>query len=106
MTNWVPIVVALAGGGTIGAIISQLLASRNASRRERESRRQNFSIQNFAAQREALVKMQELASTISREIATEYLRRLDRGDFKYFDTYPTKAIGEKLTEEVVLTIGR
>lgn len=45
------------------------------------------------------MKLQELANSISREIANENLRRRRAGDYDYFGTQPSKAMGQKMLEQ-------
>ena len=60
MTHWPAtfstVATLLVGGGL--AMAGQALADRRARRREREARRENFHIQSFTVQQEALMKIQ------------------------------------------------
>jgi hypothetical protein len=100
MTHW-PATLSTAltlivGGGL--AMAGQALADRRARRREREGRRESFLIQNFAAQQEALMKLQELATKFSARVRGEDLKRLKEGDYKPFDSGITRRMGENLIE--------
>lgn len=83
MSDWptvVNTVVSLMAGGGI-AIAGQSLADRRAQRREREARREDFRVKNFTTQREALMRVQDIAATISAELSAEYSRQAEAGVF-------------------------
>jgi hypothetical protein len=85
MTHWPAtlstIVTLVAGGGL--AMAGQALADRRARRREREARRETFRMQNFTAQREALIKLQEMVEEFSRKLIDEAIRRQDDGQYGF-----------------------
>lgn len=66
-------VVTLVAGGAL-AMAGQALADRRARRRDREARRETFLTQNFTAQQEALMKIQELVEEFSARLIAQYRR--------------------------------
>jgi hypothetical protein len=82
VTEWPTIantLISLIAGGGI-AIAGQALADRRAGRREREARREDYKISSFAAQREALMKVQDIAARISGELSAEHSRQDKTGE--------------------------
>lgn len=102
MTDWPTIVntlVSLTAGGGI-AIAGQSLADRRADRREREARREDYRISTFTAQREALMKVQDIAASISGELSAERSRQDKTGERFAPDTRET--INRKMSEIAAL----
>jgi len=82
MTDWLTVVntlVSLIASRGV-AIAGQSPADRRAGRREREARREDCRISSFAAQREALMRVQDIASIISGELSAKYSRQDETGE--------------------------
>jgi hypothetical protein len=98
MTDWPTVVntlVSLIAGGGI-AIAGQSLADRRASRREHKARREDYRISSFNAQREALMKVQDIAASISRELSDENFRQEKTGE--HFTPETPETINRQLSE--------
>jgi hypothetical protein len=82
------------GGGLTMA--GQVLADRRARRREREARRETFLIQNFTAQREALMKIQEMVEEFGNKLNDECFERTGNRYFAFVATPEGQEGFEKL----------
>ena len=85
MTHWpaaLNTAVSLIIGGAL-AMAGQALADRRARRREREARRETFLVQNFTAQQEALMKIQELVEEFSRKLIAEYFNSSTHDEYHH-----------------------
>lgn len=98
MTNLTTVLVALGsvGVGSALTMLGQALADRRTKSRDREARREAFMAQNFDTQKEALLKVGELVNEIARCVSAEHRRKFDDGVYDYFDSKPTKRIGEAM----------
>jgi hypothetical protein len=76
----------------------QALADRRARRREREARRETFQIQNFTAQREALMKIQEMVEEFGDRLNDELSERAG----ERFSAFAATPEGEEFLEKAYL----
>lgn len=97
-TTLTTVATLIAGGGL--TMIGQALADRRARRREREGDERKFQIQYFTMHQEALMKLQELAQELSNKLRDEHSKRLEKGEYKYFDSRPKRMIADKMMESL------
>jgi hypothetical protein len=77
MADWT-IAAVSAGSVVVGSLLAygqQALTDRRIARREQESRRENFRIQNFEVHKDALLEIQQLLAEFSRKTKSENIRR-------------------------------
>jgi uncharacterized membrane-anchored protein YhcB (DUF1043 family) len=94
MVSWHTELIALVSlvVGSVLTMFGQAFADRRTRSREREARREDFLIQNFDTQREALLKVQELVNEIAKILSSENRRKLDDGYYEFFESKPTRRI--------------
>jgi hypothetical protein len=102
MTHWPAtlntVVTLVAGGGLTMA--GQALTDRRARRRDREARRETFLMQNFTAQREAVMKIQEMVD----EFGNSYMMNCSgRSEIASLPTLIHRNIGKLLEISTSLT---
>jgi hypothetical protein len=98
MVGWPTVLIAL-GSVAVGSIltmIGQAFADRRVRSRDREARREDFLARNFDTQREALLKVQELADEIAASVLEEDRRKVEDGVYAYFESKPNKRVGEDM----------